>query len=189
VTTIEAVTIVPASSTGKLPVSVARLMMEPNPIVVLAMKPEVLCDEAGIPYSARCGHEPSDQIGKDSRQNQLAPTLDCTEAKHVANLLEIGRMADAPTLTLKKMYHCVPSSSRMIEPTPRPPPMCIKPAARRGTGPWQAPMPQFERWAPRSMSLNAARDTLATMRPIFITAYITPNTMTTARTRETNFLH
>ena len=35
VTTIEAMTIVPASSTGKLPVSVARLMIEPSPIVVI----------------------------------------------------------------------------------------------------------------------------------------------------------
>ena len=32
----------------------------------------------------------------------------------------------APAITLNRMYHCVPSSSKMIEPIPSPPPTRIK---------------------------------------------------------------
>ena len=38
----------------------------------------------------------------------------------------------APAITLKRMYHCVPSSMRAMEPMPRPPPILTSPMSRMG---------------------------------------------------------
>ena len=38
----------------------------------------------------------------------------------------------APAMTLKRMYHWVPSNINAMEPTPRPPPMRIRPSIKTG---------------------------------------------------------
>src|ERR1700730_14762232 len=54
------------------------------------------------------------------------------------SLRSVG-MAVAPAMTLNRMYHCVPSSNKMIEPIPRPPPIRIRKSKtiehKRGGGP------------------------------------------------------
>src|ERR1035438_10522344 len=83
VTTIDAMTIVAASRAGKFPVSVARLMTAPSPMVVmvcpwkwkysatilassngLSMEMEVLGNDTGVPRATGGGHKAGDQVRK-----------------------------------------------------------------------------------------------------------------------------
>ena len=41
-------------------------------------------------------------------------------------------MAMAPAITLNRMYHCVPSSMRTMDPTPNPPPSRTRPNSTTG---------------------------------------------------------
>src|ERR1035438_9646265 len=56
-----------------------------------AMEMEVLGDDTGVPRASRSGHKAGDEVRKDPRQEQFAPSFHRAQAKHVANLLEVGR--------------------------------------------------------------------------------------------------
>src|SRR5450755_2260782 len=59
--------------------------------------------------------------GRMSLRQRSQPRMPKTLA---ASFRSVG-MAMAPAITLKRMYHCVPSKSKTMEPTPKPPPTRI----------------------------------------------------------------
>src|ERR1019366_3677044 len=134
VTTIEAITMVAASSVGKFPASVAPLMTAPNPVVVMVWPWKWKYSATILAF-----HAPPDAVTKPvirygkipGRSNFRQRSTVLRRNTSQTSLRSVG-MADAPAMTLKRMYHCVPMNSRTMEPTPSPPPKRIKASSTMG---------------------------------------------------------
>ena len=62
----------------------------------LAAKVEVLGDDAGVPGASGGRYETGDQVGKDSRQEQLSPALHPLQAIDVADFFQVGGNGAGP---------------------------------------------------------------------------------------------
>lgn len=117
VTTSAAITRVADSSSRKLPLSVAELITAPSPTV-----------ERTLPlkwkYSATmlAFHAPPDAVtnpviryGKTAGSISFRHRSTAPKRKISHTSFRSDGIADAPAITLKRMYHCVPSSSRAMD--------------------------------------------------------------------------
>jgi hypothetical protein len=60
----------------------------------LAIQVKVLGQDARIPGAPRSSHKTGDQVGKDSRQNQLSPSFPSAELEDAADFLQVSRQGD-----------------------------------------------------------------------------------------------
>ena len=61
--------------------------------------------------------------------------MPCSRKTEQHSFRSVG-IAMAPAITLNRMYHCVPSKSSTMDPTPRPPPTRISKSSTTGKAPW-----------------------------------------------------
>ena len=80
-----------------------------RPSSVVSPQLHDLGDDAGVPRAAGRGDRAGDVVGKDRRQDHLAPPLPAAQAE-IAGRIAAGRSGTplAPAITLNRMYHCVP---------------------------------------------------------------------------------
>ena len=110
-------------------------MRAPRPVVACnrAAQAHVLGDDAGVPGAARGGHPAGDQVGEDGREVEHPEALQRAEPVELrAASRRSAGMAEAPATTLKRMYHCVPSSISTMLPQPSPTPGAASAATTAG---------------------------------------------------------
>src|ERR1700677_16267 len=56
-----------------------------------ALEVKIFGDNAGVPGSAGCGYQASEQVGKDSGEDEFFPALETTDVKNGAAFLQVGR--------------------------------------------------------------------------------------------------
>ena len=93
VTTIEAITIVAASSVGKFPVSVARLITAPNPVVVKVCPWKWKYSATILAFHAppEAVTKPVIRYGKIPGRSNLRQRSNAAKAIHVADLFKVRR--------------------------------------------------------------------------------------------------
>src|ERR1017187_6014974 len=134
VTTISEIRIVPSRMIGNCPFAVAALICSPRPSVVSVLP-------LSVKYSAKmlAFHAPPEAVtipvirkGKMPGRINFLQRSTFENRKSVATSFRSVGIAIAPAMTLNRMYHCVPSSIRAIDPTPSPPPSRINKSSTTG---------------------------------------------------------
>src|ERR1017187_672813 len=122
-----AIATVAARSRRKFPLSVAWLMIAARPVVEMVWPRKWKYSATMLAFNA-----PTEAVTKPEIKKRNIEGRNSLRKRWVVHSLYVlqtsfksAGIAVAPAITLNNMYHCVPRSSKTIEPIPRPPPARI----------------------------------------------------------------